>query len=75
MERHLNKSKYGCPANRFSGGGPGAGDRSMSDMSEGDLSNQEGPVSLVSSVSVTNNLPHETAMVTLIPSHINGTSH
>jgi hypothetical protein len=21
MERHLNKSKYGCPANRFSGGG------------------------------------------------------
>jgi hypothetical protein len=21
MERHLNKSKYGCPANRFSSGG------------------------------------------------------
>lgn len=73
MERHLNKSKYGCPANRFSGG---AGDRSLSDLSEGDLSNQEGPVSLVStSTVVSNNLPHEAAMVTLLPSHINGSSH
>ena len=40
MERHLNKSKYGCPANRFSGGGAGA--VSMAEMSEGDLSNHSG---------------------------------
>ena len=25
MERHLNKSKYGCPANRFSTGSAGSG--------------------------------------------------
>ena len=40
MERHLNKSKYGCPQNRFSGGGAGA--VSMAEMSEGDLSNHSG---------------------------------
>jgi len=81
MERHLNKSKYGCPANRFSGG---AGNIS-GDISESDLSNQEAPVSLVSSVVTHTNgvnshshpsLPHDApTMVTLLPSHINGTSH
>ena len=40
MERHLNKSKYGCPQNRFSGGGASA--VSMAEMSEGDLSNHSG---------------------------------
>ena len=67
MERHLNKSKYGCPANRFSNGNGAA---NLSDMSEGDLSNHhEGPVSLVS-------LPHEaSSLVTILPSQINGTSH
>ena len=66
MERHLNKSKYGCPANRFSNGS-GA---NLSDMSEGDLSNHhEGPVSLVS-------LNHEAnSLVTILQSQINGTSH
>jgi len=78
MERHLNKSKYGCPANRFSGGGAGA--VSMAEMSEGDLSNhsgheirEAGPVSLVSGLAVpglSTSLPHDTtAMVTLVPSH------
>jgi len=67
MERHLNKSKYGCPANRFSNGNGAA---NLSDMSEGDLSNHhEGPVSLVS-------IPHDTnSLVTILPSQINGTSH
>ena len=60
MERHLNKSKYGCPANRFSNGNGAA---NLSDLSEGDLSNQEGPVSLVS-------IPHQQAssLVTILPS-------
>jgi len=46
MERHLNKSKYGCPANRFGGGaGNISGDLDESDVSNG----HEGPVSLVQS--------------------------
>ena len=58
MERHLNKSKYGCPANRFSNG---SGAANLSDLSEGDLSNQEGPVSLVS-------IPTQaSSLVTILP--------
>ena len=78
MERHLNKSKYGCPANRFSGGS-GAANLS-GDLSESDLSNGvEGPVSLVQSVSsgaVSVSLPHDSAtLVTLLPSHLNTSNH
>merc|ERR1719289_576210 len=54
MERHLNKSKYGCPANRFSSTG-----QPLNEMGEplsgSDLGHE--PVSLVS-------IPHEANLVT-----------
>ena len=89
MERHLNKSKYGCPANRFSGG---AGNIS-GDIDESDLSNgHDGPVSLVQAshvpghpspvvttvqgapAVVTATLPREPAALVLLP-HVSGSSH
>ena len=62
MERHLNKSKYGCPANRFSSTG-----QPLNEMGEplsgSDMGHE--PVSLVS-------IPHEANLVTLIPNNMNG---
>jgi len=68
MERHLNKSKYGCPANRFSNTG-----QPLNEMGEPMTVSEMGhePVSLVS-------IPHDSSMVTqssmvtLIPNNING---
>jgi len=92
MERHLNKSKYGCPANRFGGGGAEGG--AEAELSPGghtrevvltSVSPMEVAVSSVSGGGVTSSmlssLPHPlgtghsdtAAMVTLLPSHINGT--
>ena len=62
MERHLNKSKYGCPANRFSSTGQPLNEMGEP-LSASDLGHE--PVSLVS-------LPHEANLVTLIPNNMNG---
>jgi len=63
MERHLNKSKYGCPANRFSATGQPLSD--MGDQAQDIGHHEHEPVSLV-------NMTHEQGMVTLIPSNMNG---
>ena len=59
MERHLNKSKYGCPANRFSAGG----------LEAGEVGEPGGPVSLV-----TLPHSDTPGMVTLLPAQLNGAS-
>jgi len=62
MERHLNKSKYGCPANRFSSSGQPLNEIGEP-MTASEMNHE--PVSLVS-------IPHEGNMVTLIPNTMNG---
>lgn len=61
MERHLNKSKYGCPANRFSSTGEPL------PMLEGEESMERGQV-----VSMVQHDGHQ-AMV-LIPASMQGTT-
>ena len=87
MERHLNKSKYGCPANRFGNGmeagseaeqSPGANSGAVltSVTSPMEAANG-GQAQMTSHGLALTSLPRSeaAAMVTLLPSHINGTSH
>ena len=86
MERHLNKSKYGCPANRFGNGMEGGSEAEQSPGGHSgavvtSVTQMEaasgGQVSQVTTHGLTlTSLPHsDAALVTLLPSHINGTSH
>jgi len=84
MERHLNKSKYGCPANRFGNGmegseaeqSPGGGSGAVLTSVTMEAANG-GQAQMTSHGLTLTSLPHSeaAAMVTLLPSHINGTSH
>lgn len=85
MERHLNKSKYGCPANRFGNGMEGEAEQSpgghesravVTSVTQMEAASG-GQVSQVTTHGLTlTSLPHsDAALVTLLPSHINGTSH
>lgn len=87
MERHLNKSKYGCPANRFGNGmeagseaeqSPGATSGAVLTSVTSPMEAANGGQAQMTSHGLTlTSLPHSeaAAMVTLLPSHINGTSH